>query len=185
MKMNLKKPLLVLGLSLASLTPTEAAITINFYAGDMTISDGTAKIPDGSLAYLVASTTDSTFTAPSPAGFVSGDDVIIASTTVTGGLWQDALHLDFNLDSSGNWDAGDRLQLYWFPSLTDLSTAPSAGLSYGAYRTDSVLDSSTTGWVTPADGATIALNFATTSRGGSVDYTVGYANIKLVPYPAA
>ena len=81
-----------------------------------------------------------------------------------------------NLTLSGGLQAGDALLLRWFPTLTTNAATPGSGTSYGQFRTDAVVDGSDIAWVTPGDGATDALNFATASQGGSQPDGAGTAS---------
>jgi hypothetical protein len=88
-------------------------------------------MPKTGLVLLVASTTDSTFNAPTPLSFVTGDDVII-------GKWDlSAFGVDGSLDDSVNTTVsvnGNPLRLYWYPTLNINSTAPGQNTPYGTYR---------------------------------------------------
>ena len=166
----------------------QGAITINFGAADLRLAGGTDFVPVNGLVIIEASTLDSTFNAPTPSGFVSGDDIEIARGSVNPA---GQLTLAANgLTLSGNWTTGDPLQIEWFPSLTIGATAPPAGTSYGAFRTDTVQaqspgDTSAIAWVTPADGGTYSLSFITASQGGPNLDSTGYANlIVAVPEPS-
>jgi hypothetical protein len=153
-----------------------ATVTLNLSAAYLNEASGT-PMPTNGLVLLVASTSDSTFGTPTFASFVSGDDTIVAkwdlSTWSTPGLL---------LESTGpvalgsGWNAGDPLQLYWFPTLTLASASPGVGASYGKYRTNSTVDGGDP-WTTPADGATIALKFLTADAGGSNPNAAGNASL--------
>jgi len=164
-----------------------AAITINLTAGILYQADGTTPAPDGTLLQLVASTTDSTFTAPTPASFTGGssDDVVVASYALnhntTGSAGGDFHSLQLTL--SGNWNAGDPLLLRWWPTLTTSSSTPGANTTYGQFRTDATENGSTTGWVTPADGQTVSLNFLDQAAGGTEPNSAGKASLTTAAVP--
>jgi hypothetical protein len=140
---------------------TSYALTIEVDADLLKDANGNAMSTNG-LVILVASTTDSTFNGPTAGSFVSGDDIVVAkfdlSASGANGVLIDAAA---GLTLSGNWNAGDPLAIYWFPTLTKNSTAPSAGTPYGMYTTTTPLDGSDP-WVTPQSSATIDLRFITT-----------------------
>ena len=169
----------LLGVFLAFTISMPAAITINFGAADLRTAGGSAPVPDNSLVYVVASTTDTTFNPPTSSGFVSGDDIIIASGPATSGTWGFSLGASY----SGDWNAGDRLQLYWFPSSTSISTPPNTGDSYGSYRTDTIPTLPEIPWISPVDGGTYSLNFLTISAGGSIGNPAGYADFTVAAVP--
>lgn len=141
-----------------------ASVTINLGADELFQSDGVTPIPVNSLLQLVVSETDNTFSTPTPSSFTgtSSDDVVLGSFAAqAGGSFLGAIQ--FTL--AGNLNAGDQLLLRWYPSLTTASPTPGSGTSFGQFRTDNTENFSTTGWVVPADGATIDLNFFDQSSG--------------------
>ena len=177
--------LTAVGVLVATAMSGSASVTINLGAGQLFQSDGTTAIPAGSLIQLVASTADSTFTAPSPTSFTgsSADDVVLASfgTPDSTGFFTEPI--TFNL--SGSLDAGDPLLLRWWPTLTTSSSAPGGGTPFGQFRTDATENFSDTGWFVPADGSTITLNFLDSSAEGSEPNSAGTASFTVVPEPAS
>lgn len=188
----MKKLTFLLSAALAATSiNAHASVALNLFGGTLSDSFGNA-IGDGGLIVLVASTTDSIFSGPAPTSsltagsFFSGDDVILATfdtsflnTGLAGGYASMS-----NLNYSGNLTSGDLLQLYWFPTLTLSSTTVGEGISYGAYRTDSIASGSDISWVLPSDGQTATLNFLTVSAGGSISDSLGQATLTTVPEPA-
>ena len=171
-------------LTAALTAPLSATVTINLAGAVLSNAAGTA-IPNGGLVLLVSSTTNSTFTAPpstastAVGSVIADDDIIIGSATIdsaasgiTGGFAK-AINITF----SGNLNAGDPIQLYWFPTLTSASTTLGQGVAYGSYRTDSIASDSDIAWVLPADGATATLKVLTTTAGGSIADTAGRATL--------
>ncbi len=171
-------------LASALTTTLSASITLNLSGAVLSNSTGTA-LPNGGLVLLVASTTNSTFATPSSTSstlvgsMIADDDLIIgfatidsAAASVAGGFTK-----AFNITFTGNLNAGDPLQLYWFPTLTSTSTTIGAGVSYGTYRTDAIATGSDIGWVVPADGTTNALSILTVAVGGTVANTAGQATL--------
>jgi hypothetical protein len=147
--------------ALALASWTSQALTIQVDADLLKDANGAAMSTNG-LVVLVASTTDSTFSGPTSGAFATGDDIVVAkfnlaSSGAPGVLIDVAPSLSF----SGNWNPGDPLAIYWFPTLTTNSTAPTAGTPYGTYTTTSPLDGSDP-WVTPQSSANIDLRFITT-----------------------
>jgi len=176
------KKLLAMALGALVVAQTHGSVTIDFGAAVLQTT-GPAPMPVGGLVILAASTENSLFNAPLDTAFVSGDDIEIKrwALTTEGQL----LTTTGPLTLSGNWTAADPLQFYWYPTLTLGAERPGAGTSYGTYRTDLVLNGSTTGWFTPSDGSLIALNFLTASAGGSLADAMGLATQTTVPEPAA
>ena len=77
------------------------------------------------------------FSEPTPGAFFSSsDDQIIAKWNLAGGFDMAGV-LQASTGSqalSGNWNPGDALKLYWYPSLTvDATTPGSDGVHFGAY----------------------------------------------------
>ena len=155
-----------------------ATVTLNMSVAYLNDAEG-SPMPTTGLVLLVASTNDGTFGAPTSESFVNGDDTIVAkwdlSTWSTPGL---LLGSTGPLTLAGGWNEGDPFQLYWFPTLTLASTAPTAGAVYGQYRTNSPTDGGDL-WITPADGATVSLKFLTMAAGGSNPNSTGNASFTV------
>jgi hypothetical protein len=176
------RTLIVAALVLASWTCH--ALTIEVDADLLKNSDG-SSMPTNGLVLLVASTTDSTFNAPTSGAFVSGDDIVLAkfdlSSSGSPGVLIDVAK---SLTLTGNWTVGDPLAIYWFPTLTTNSSAPTAGIPYGMYTTASPLDGSDP-WVTPQNSANIDLRFITTDAdpnnhlAGSNQASTGLASLTV------
>lgn len=177
---------------LVSLT-ARASVTLNLQAFELKLESGQA-MPTSGIVLLVASTTDMTFSfqsdmnnnlaSLSQGSFLSGDDLILFKWNLTlnntpGFL----LDTTGSLDLSGNWGANDPLQLYWFPTLALNSPTAGSDTQFGQYRTDQALDGSDTGWFTPADSSTIALNLFTMDRGGQSGID-GRATFHTIPEPS-
>jgi hypothetical protein len=183
------KLLLALTALMLSSISAFATITINLGAAELFQSDGTTPIPSGSLLQLVASTTDSVFTTPSPSSFTGGsaDDVVVSSfgSNNNAGPGSFAGPIVFTL--SGNLTAGDPLMLRWWPTLTTGSSSPGFSTPFGQFRTDAVENSSDTGWFVPADGSTISLNFLDIAGGGTEPNSAGAASFMTaaaIPEPS-
>lgn len=181
---------ILLGLALWLPAPAFATITIDLDAELLKTSGGTA-MPTSGLLILAASTLDSSFSAPTDTAFFMGDDIEIKRWDLSGGFNTAGVFSGStgSLTLSGNWTAGDALQLFWFPTLTLSSTAPGAGTSYGQYRHATGLDGSAA-WETPSDGSLVSLKFFTSDAsflisGGSNSSASGTASFTAVPEPAA
>jgi hypothetical protein len=156
-------------------------------------TSGGSPMPTSGLAVLVASTLDGSFGGPTDTSFASGsDDIVLKKWDLTTGLNQPGVLQDLSgtLPLSGNWDSGDLVQLYWFPTLTLASSVPGAGTSYGQYR-DAVggFESGGQIWTTPAPAATRFLKFFTTDAtvlvaGGNSPASAGNASLTTVPEPS-
>jgi hypothetical protein len=166
-----------------------ASITLDIYAERLETSTGD-PMPTTGLVILAASTLDSTFGAPTPSSFFSGDDIEVARWSLDSGFGPGIFNKAPVLTLSGNWNANDPLQLYWFPENTVSDTTPIAGQSYGVFRDDiEVPLASHDAWITPADGSTASLRFYTTDAGSNdgVVYpaSAGQASLTVVPEPSA
>ena len=145
-----------------------------------------SPMPVTGLVLLVASTTDNVFAPPSPNAFVTGDDIIVGRWDLSSMNAPGQLLNLTTMALSGDWNAGDPLKLYWFPSLTLTSLTPGAeGVPYGAYRADLTPDGGDP-WITPADGATVSLRFLTddSTAGGSIAAASGNAGLVVEKIPA-
>ncbi|HUJ70901.1 MAG TPA: hypothetical protein VLZ30_01565, partial [Verrucomicrobiae bacterium] len=81
---------------------------------------------------------------------------------------------------------GQKLQLYWFPSLTLASNTVGATY-YGKYRdTNSPpLEAGTDAWLIPASGSSAYLALYTVAAGGSSPETTGWATFLVTAAPSA
>lgn len=183
------KALLVITLSFASVFGVNAASIINMFSGQLLGSNGVTPVSNGGLLQLIASTTDTSFSVPNASSFVGGsaDDLVAfafsvnSATTGQAGSTLQSIPLNY----SGSFGAGDSLLLRWWPTLAIGSPNPGFGTPYGEFRTNLVVDSSSSGWVAPADSATIALNFVTAAAGGSQPTSSGTANLVTTPEPTS
>ena len=179
----------LVAITVLAILPAKADVTINLGVSKLYKADGTTLVPDGALIQLVASTTDTTFTAPTAASFTgnSSDDVVLASFSLDSSTYGPGSFIKaLPVTLSGNLTTGDQLILRWFPTLTTLSSSPGAGTIFGQYRTDATLDGSEGAWVLPADGTPYSLVFQTISAGGSVANSAGAASlVTAVPEPSS
>jgi hypothetical protein len=173
-----------------------AAYTFNISAAYLNEQNGNPASQNG-LVLLIADTLQNGFATLSDStpvslnGFINGpsnDDLILArwqlgASSQTNGMFSDAAN---NLSLQGNWNAGDPLALLWFPTLTTASNTASGGTRYGIYNNLAVAnDPSLDGgarWVTQGDG-TYALNFFTSSAGGSHLNSEGNASLTVAAIP--
>jgi len=169
--------------ALALASWTSQALTITVDADLLKDANGVAMSTNG-LVILVASTTDGTFNGPTSGAFATGDDIVIAKfNLLSSGAPGVLIDVAPSLSFSGNWNPGDPLAIYWFPTLTTNSSAPTAGAPYGMYTTTTPLDGSDP-WVTPQTSANINLRFITTDSDsvnghlpGSNPATAGLASL--------
>jgi hypothetical protein len=181
--LNGRKLLLGLVVSMLSASASFASVLINLGGGELFQSNGTSPIPAGSLLQLVASTSDSVFTSPTPTSFTGGsaDDIVVASFAAPDNSGSFAQPITLNL--SGSLDAGDPLLLRWWPSLTISASTPGTGATFGQFRTDATENFSDSGWFVPADGSNIALNFLDTAGGGTEPNSAGTASFSTTAVP--
>jgi hypothetical protein len=147
-------------IALFALAPlTASAVTINI-AADILKDAGGSPLPQTGLVILTTAT-DGIFNGPSGSNFVTGDEVLLYSWDLSA-LGMDGTFLDStgDLSFSGQWDQGDPLRLYWYPTLAVDATGPSVGIPYGYYSDASGIDGSDP-WITPDESANITLGFFT------------------------
>lgn len=150
---------------------TEALATVSFDVAVDRLNDASgAAAPSASLVFLVADTQgDGLGTARAGAIGVgvrldgeTGDDLVVHAADlsvlgVSGALALSTGALDFQMDGSGRWGAGDPLFLVWFPGL-DLSDGQlPAGTAYGSLALG----------LTPGDGSMEALNYVSPGNSGT------------------
>ena len=179
------RALYIFALTLLLTSRAFATVTLITTASNLKTATN-SPMPVTGLVLLVASTTDNVFAPPSPNTFVTGDDIIVGRWDLSA-LDEPGLLLDLTtIALSGDWNAGDPLKLYWFPTLTLATLIPGAeGVPYGAYRADLTPDDGDP-WITPADGATIDLVFLTADSpvGGSTPSAAGDASLIVKKAPA-
>ena len=173
---------------------SRAVVSLEVDAGILRNLTGTSVVPVGGLLELVATPSGNAanFAAPTATSFVSGDNIVVASfamnysTGVTGetdNVTQPfALTTVNGVASTTTLDAGDPLQLRWYPTLTLASTAPGLGTTYGTFRSDTG-ELGGAAWVVPTDGVQSSVNFITVDDGGSHAITTGFASNIVVGVP--
>jgi hypothetical protein len=161
--------------------------TVNIEAANL--QDGAGSLAStSSVVVLVANTGTNGFADPQP-----GFPLILGATWGTDnkvvGLWdlRDALSCSGNdggalcgqtiVAYTNGIAPGQKLQLYWFPSLTLASSA--LGITtYGKYTdTNSPPLDGSDAWETPASGSEVVLRFYTAYWGGSNPDTAGRATL--------
>lgn len=181
----MKKALLSSLLLLAAALPTQAGVTLSLTIGELDKFDGT-PLSENSLLQLIISTTDSSFAAPLPGAFVSGDDFIVksfgldSSTTGVAGAFSTVISFDLGVN---NITAGDQILLRWYDAPASSVTA-TAGMRYGQIRFDNATADGSAAWTVPSDGGTIDLVFLSAKAGGSSSDTLGVASSVVIPEPS-
>ena len=178
----MKKTIALLAVILLN-TSVYSQVTINLEAEKLktSTSAGGGAMPTSGLAILVASTLDSTFGGPSSAAYATGDDVVVGAWNLTGGFnTAGVLTSTVNTTPTGNWNAGDLLQLYWFPTLTlaqyNASNPPGNNTAYGQYRDPATVTPLEPGgnlWVTPSSGGLINIKFYTVDASNLIAFGAG------------
>jgi len=149
--MKLKQIGLVFLICVAATTGMQAAVVLgSAQIGPLYESDGETFISTGRVAILVASTTDNVFTSPFQTELTVGsylggssDDLIIGRyfTSDLDEGEDDLFGVDLSGTSfsySGSFNEGDKLALYWFPTIEDFNSSIGGSIQYGLYRSDVV-----------------------------------------------
>lgn len=195
------KKLLTLAIcGVIAVSAAHAQFTANVDAGRLKDFDGTSMAP-GSLLLLIAAGADGIFSNTLSSGqFVSGDDLLLASSSFNmfGGDQTkqptDETLSTFNATTS---PTGQLVALRWFPAITlqQFSTAvtPTAGQHFGTYNPSMYPAVNGTNlapdggqpWAAPATGL-VQLNFFTTDStdGGTQLPIEGFAQFTVVPEPS-
>ena len=164
---------------LLCLAPAARADTVSLLLdeGLLENSTGTAVVPKGALLQLIASPSG-TFTAPTSASYVSGDNLVLSSFAMNynSGISGETVNALYSLPvNAGGAYSGEKVILRFYPDLTlsGMPSAPTAGTSYGQVRSDTVEfgpaggDASETPWVLPGGGATVDFDYITQNDGGT------------------
>ncbi len=184
----MNKKLIVTLMIASAIGVTARATTLYTIAGAELDDASAVAIPQLSLAVLVIDSTGDGF-APLNGGESLtigaswGNDTVLQIEDLTAG-GTDGLYLGaVTVTYGGTITSGDKMILYWFPTLTLSSTVLSNGDPFGSYRDDVGLDGGAP-WSLPADtGASLALNALTVSYGGSLADGSLLAN-QVVPEPS-
>ncbi len=175
-------------------------VSIEVNAGLLQNSLGTAVEPNGGLLQLLASPSG-TFSAPTSTAYATGDNVLVASFAMNSNGGTAGLTVnDFTnllLTTSGyTLTASEPLLLRFYPNLTfaGMPAAPTLATTFGQVRSNTaetgVTDASQTGWVVPAAGSTVDLDYLTVSAGNGgtyanvTAYATGIVLVGLVPEPS-
>jgi PKD repeat protein/endonuclease/exonuclease/phosphatase family metal-dependent hydrolase len=166
------------------ITVLSSPLTILADAGNLFGSTTNNLAPTNSVAVLVADTGNNGFTEPQ-ASFPLGLGATWGTDDKVIGLWDlsacncgDGELYDQTVVAYTNGIApGQKLQLYWFPSLT-LASNTLGVTSYGKYTdTNSPPLNGSDAWQMPAGGTNVYLKFYTTFWGGSNPETAGLATL--------
>ncbi len=200
-------------LSIGGVAATHATVTLQL-AGGYLKDQSTTNVPYGSgTLLLVASTGDTSFTAPSTASTLTvgsaispgSDDVVLFKSTISGDGNQNGVQnagevrqlsgaLTLGTAASGTVAAGDPIIMYWFPTVSSTATSLASGTDYGVYRS-TVANGSTdadtsSAWYIPANGSSAYnLLFLTSDAGSAINTSTsgiafGQAVDTVVPEPS-
>lgn len=179
-----------------------AVITMDVQFASIYQADGVTGIGEGKVGLLVADEggvpglVNAGGTTLSVGSYLGGnsDDRIIAITTsvanVGGTGFSGFQDLFASINYDGDFGAGDKLYLLWFPTITAIDSFIDGAVSYGVYRSDAVnlASGSDIAFVAPADGSTsnlFAFDSSIVSGSGvsKGDFTAKYLT-NPVPEPA-
>lgn len=140
-----------------------AAFTLKIKAGLLKDAQGNAMSSSG-VVVVVASTTNQHFSGPIEDAFVQNDDVVLyknnLSETNIDGVFITTIS---NATFDGVLTPGDRVALYWYPTLSLNDTKIPAGTPYGVYAPNAGEEADDSApWITPIDSGTLTLALTTT-----------------------
>ena len=186
-----------------ALLHTAGAYNVSFdlEADRLRSTTATTDFPTTGLVLLVASTTNTTFGATPTAGtslavgsfLDNGDDQILARFDLSATQTPGSLLVNPGVSTGGtfaNLDGGDRLALYWFPTLTVNSTViPDTATAYGTYQNGNTAPlNGSSAWTMPASTTfNYKLYFLTTdaelTAAGSHTAVEATASLLTLPVP--
>ncbi len=169
-------------ITLALAQPMFADVSLTLGAGNLRTSDGSSLMPGTGLIVLLADSNQDGFASIGTDNFASGDDTILFQGALDSGLGDGMFLRSVNLTLAGGLTAGDPVQLYWYPTLSESSTSPGHGTSFGSYRDATGSLDGSDPWILPSDGMSMNLNFLTASAGGSNPDSIGWAS-QVTPMP--
>lgn len=196
MKFSKKITMMLASLILAPAV-ANASVTINLSGGYL-YSSGSTPLANGRTVVLLADANNNSsfgnLTQATGSFLADPGDLVVArfamNNNLDDGAFQTAIS---NILLSGTPDglqAGEKLMLVWYdiPFDPSASAAPGFGAKFGTFRSDSVVNGSSTAWVVPSDGALINLNFLTENLGGTSLESAGVASqttVAAVPEPTS
>lgn len=179
----MKLPSLTAFILLFFVCNSQAVITLNTGFGPLVDEVGAAVAVDSS-AFLVASTSDSSFADVEPTDTLSpgdflggggGDDLILGKVTLIDGGGMIFGNSPVEVTLVGDLTVGDPVMFLFFSSDHD-GTNPAAGVRYGTITSG---DGGSDAFVIPGDGSTVALTNSDIS-GGTYP-----TNLAVVPEPSS
>lgn len=173
-----------------SATTAQASVTLNMSLGFFYESDGLTPLAANSTLVLLADADNDGFgdlTLATDSWVDDIGDIVLAQFPMNGFLAGPNSSFDaINFDLIDGVDTGDDLMLVWYDQTFEPSDeGPGKDVSFGTFRSDSVISFSDIAWEVPADGNTVNLNFITTLIGGDSPESAGAAQYVTVPEPAA
>lgn len=189
--------------ALAFVPGARAVVTMNVEFAAIYQADGVTGLGEGKIGLLVADEgavpglVNAGGTTLSLGSYLGGgsDDRIIGITTsvadVGGTGFSGFQDLFASITYDGNFGAGDKLYLLWFPTISSIGSVLGGDVSYGVYRSDAVnlASGSDIAFIAPPDGSTNNLfAFASSIVAGSgvtkSDFTAKFTTV-AVPEPGA
>lgn len=178
----MKKPFIAALVLITAFAAQAQTVTLDFTVGQLTQSDGTTPIADGSLIQILAAPTTGDFSIPTPTEFISGSEIMLwsgafdSSTLGTAG----AMAIAPAPIPTSTLPAGYSLLVQWFPTLLSTATTPGYGTWFGQFSTANDVT-----WVSPAAGASETFTFLTVAVGGANANSLGSAmQMTAVPEPS-
>jgi len=181
----MKKIVMMAALAFSALL-AQASVTLNMAEGILYKHDGSTPLSLDSTMLLLCDadgdgfgglTNDTSWTTDS-------GDVVLArwgfNDYAGPNIGSDAIMFDL----ASGVGTGDNLMLVWYDKIYNAAdTGAGKGVYFGAFRTDSTISFSDTGWIVPGDGAGINLNFLTANAGGDSLESAGVASLQTIPEP--
>lgn len=147
---------LTLAAGLSAAAPAFAAkVSFSLDIEALVQGDGTTAISDTGLLVLVVDTAGDGFDLPGDGSFVSDDDREVAKWDLGDPKYSFdspdiTLLTEGGVTYGNDWSEGDRLALFWFPTLSGDET-PGADTAYGVFA-DALGSASGDAWEMPASG---------------------------------
>lgn len=189
------------------LSSAQATIVVVIQA-DLLKDQNGLTAPSGSMALLVASTSNGVFGGITPGASTAAGSLLDGSDDYVVGripanAWADigAFEVSFSTSGAGalvlssipNWTPGDPLALIWVPQLTATAATIPLGARYGLYTSATAIASDgSAAWITPVDGSLpITVTFVTKDGAifspgatASNDPNASRSTLTVVPEPA-
>ncbi len=178
----MKKTLVLLAMLVLSSGVAQADVALNTAFGQLKKNNG-SPLSFGSAFTLIADVNRNGFgdlTQATNSWLADPGDKLLGVFSTNDFLGEGS-SFDAITYSSLGMAVGDPLLLVWYDTaLVSGATGPGEGVWFGTYRNDNPESGANIGFLNPADGSTVAMNFVTEALGGTTPDSFGLATLRTI-----